>query len=196
MKNRGFGLVEVLVASAILALVVGGSIALMRSSLRRTVLAADRTVAMNLAQEAIEAIRSARDTTYTDQINNLWQVNIGGDNPDLTSYKLELRRLSGSSLGSLCLSSASSIGSGCAYGLFPGPENISLNNTEFEREIFIEVPSGYTSNAGININGSQVSDSQVIRKVTVKVRWGDLNNPSPLEQVEAITYLTDWRGGV
>ena len=92
MKNRGFGLVEVLVASAILALVVGGSIALMRSSLRRTVLAADRTVAMNLAQEAIEAIRSARDTTYTDQINNLWQVNIGGDNPDLTSYKLEFGR--------------------------------------------------------------------------------------------------------
>lgn len=181
MNKKGFGLIEVLVASAILALVVGGAITLMRTSLRRTVLAADRTVAMNLAQEAVEAVRSGRDTTYTDQIVNSWVANMGGDSPGSTSYKLDLSQLNGQ---------------GSVYSLVSGSEVITLNQVDFKREIFVDIPSGFTANAGIKLNGSTVSDRQVIRRIRVLVSWGDLNNPSPLEQVEAITYLTDWRGGI
>ena len=61
-KKGGFSLVETLVALTILLVAVVGPISLIGDSLHKIYYAKDEIVAINLAQEGIEAVRQARDT--------------------------------------------------------------------------------------------------------------------------------------
>lgn len=66
-SNRsGFGLLEVLLATAIFIVVVGSVVALSRLSLRNAILSTHRTQATNLAEDALEALRQMRDTNWID----------------------------------------------------------------------------------------------------------------------------------
>ena len=176
-KESGFGLLEVVLASAILALVVGAATGLVRSSLRRTVLALDRTVAMNLAQESIEQLRSARDSTFIDGATNAWDANLpvtdcDGDvlHPDPSCQSFVISQASG----------VWSVQQGSA-------QSIPMNGRDFTREIYISVPNGYAANAGL----LSQTDQDVVRRVHVIVRWD--NNT---QAVESATYFTNWRSGV
>jgi len=64
--SKGFGILEVLVAAGVLIVVIAGTAALANYSLRATVLASDRTMATQLAQEGIEKVREQRDTNWID----------------------------------------------------------------------------------------------------------------------------------
>lgn len=63
-RQPGFGLLEVLFATAIFIIVVGSLVTLSRMSLRNAALAAHRTQATNLAQDGLETIRQMRDTGW------------------------------------------------------------------------------------------------------------------------------------
>ncbi len=62
----GFGLLEVLISTGILAMIVGAAVTLATSSLKNSILGTNRTVASQLAQEGIELARQMRDTSYID----------------------------------------------------------------------------------------------------------------------------------
>ncbi len=65
-SKRGFGIIEVLVAAGIIALVGGGVVTLNSSVLRNTALLADRLTAFEWAQEGIEVARQIRDSNLID----------------------------------------------------------------------------------------------------------------------------------
>ncbi|MBI2590021.1 hypothetical protein HYW32_03335 [Candidatus Berkelbacteria bacterium] len=195
--TRGFGLLEVVLATGILALVVTGAVALLNGALRRANLSAERTTAMNLAQEGIELVRAARDITFIDDENNAWDANLpistdegtlqaAGSDPYGIAYVLvpgsgglyawQLRKN---------YPPTAFIGGGIANGI----QTIPLNDIDYQREVYVTVPSlGYVTQAGLP-NG--VTDDDIIRKIKVIVRWGD----SAGQAVESITYLTNWRTG-
>lgn len=66
MMRKGFGLLEVLLATAIFIVVIGSMVTLNQMSVRNAVLANHRTQAYNLAEDALESIRELRDTNWID----------------------------------------------------------------------------------------------------------------------------------
>jgi Tfp pilus assembly protein PilV len=67
-QHNGFGLLEVLLATAIFIVVVGSMVTLSRLALRNAVLSGHRTQAFNLAQEGLESVRQMRDTNWIDSV--------------------------------------------------------------------------------------------------------------------------------
>lgn len=63
-RQSGFGILEVLFATAIFIVVVGSLVSLGRLSLRNAALSTHRSQAMNLAQDGLETIRQMRDTGW------------------------------------------------------------------------------------------------------------------------------------
>ncbi len=186
--RRGFGLLEVVLATGILSLVVGASTALIRGSLRRTALAADRAIAMNLAQESIEQLRSARDSTYIDNdpATN-WDTFLAVSRAD---GALTADADTCADAKTLTPPPASPIGSNTKWTLASGCQrSLVLGDRTFQREIYIlPGPAGMVRAAGLP---TSVAATDVVRKVHVIVRWD--NNQ---QAVEASTYLTNWRSGL
>jgi prepilin-type N-terminal cleavage/methylation domain-containing protein len=69
--NKGFTLLEVLVAILLLALAVTGPMTIAQSSLRAAFFARDQVVALYLAQDAVETIKNIRDDTVLENIDKL-----------------------------------------------------------------------------------------------------------------------------
>lgn len=67
--GRGFTLVEALVAISILLVAVTATFAVVQSGLSSTIAVKDRITAFFLAQEALEAVRNAKDTNLLAQYN-------------------------------------------------------------------------------------------------------------------------------
>ncbi len=176
--QKGFTLLETLLAASILAMVVTGTIALSNTSLRRSADSLERVVAMNLSREAIELLRASRDSTYIDEKLNSWSDPLGGDNPQFESvYQL----------------TALEDGSG-GYSLSGGQggdgEIITLDGDEYTRKIYIENPSfDYADLAGLP---SGVDEDRLIRFIRVEVSWG----AGDRQKIETRALFTDWRFGV
>jgi type II secretory pathway pseudopilin PulG len=179
-KEAGFGLIETLIAASILAMVAGGSIALVNSSLKRSVDSLDRVVATNLSREAIELLRSARDSTYIDKVfdssgnPNKWYDPI---NPIGGPYEL----------GSTQINSVK------YPRLKPtvDGELIELDNVEYRRKIFVEAMDfNYPSVVGLP-EAAQINQDEIIRLVKVEITWGS----SERQKLETTVVFTDWRFG-
>ena len=155
--QRGFGLLEVILASGVLAMVVGAAVGLVRSSLRRTTIGLERSVAMNLAQEPIEQLRSARDSIFIDQVvingqpntwkeswptssQNLCEVLITDSNPTCSVFRVTEK-------------------SGGGWQINSGNESISLNGQTYTREVYISTPAGYAASLGTGAT----NDAELVR---------------------------------
>lgn len=193
-QQAGFGLLEVVISAGILATVIGASVGLMNTSLRRATLASHRATAMNLASEAIELVKAARDTTYRDGLSGDWTTlftNPSSREGTLAapgdSFALVYGR---GSDGSCCYwqtSKTGLAGTGSGSTITDGIETITLGAQAYQREIYLGTPNiSYPAVAGLP---EGVSESDTIRKVTVIVRWGS----SVTEAVSSIEYLTNWR---
>jgi Tfp pilus assembly protein PilV len=188
--NQGFGLLEVVLASGILALVIGAAVGLVRNSLSRTTNSLDRTVAMNLAQESIEELRAARDTTYIDQQPNSWDEFLKADN----GCDIQLPTKPTASC-SYVITQPSISSPSWIVTTRQQPESIQSSGQKFTREIYItNVSDNYANNVHISNNGvvlTPLEIKELIRKVHVIVRWNDGS-----QAVDSETYLTAWRSGV
>jgi len=69
--NKGFSLIETLVATAIIVMATVGPLALAASSLAQANYIKDQIVATFLAQEALEIMRNVRDTSGITEIKRL-----------------------------------------------------------------------------------------------------------------------------
>lgn len=180
-SQRGFGLLEVVLASGILAMVVGAAVGLVRSSLRRTTIGLERSVAMNLAQEPIEQLRSVRDSVYIDGAPNTWTDGWGAAGQAGCDGSIDLSQSSCQTVFEVTKDVNG------RWQVQPGRGlPIPLNGQEFRREVYISTPVGYA----INVGTGATNDAELVRKVRVIVRWGDN------QAVEALTYLTNWRTGI
>jgi len=80
--NKGFTLLETLVALSILLVAVVGPMSLLGNSLNKIYYARDEMIAVNLAQEAIETVRQIRDTNMLGGLtwdNNRDGIILSGD---------------------------------------------------------------------------------------------------------------------
>lgn len=66
-NDRGFGLLETVIAAGILTLVVGSSLALTSAVTRNTITSQDRTTANMLAQEIVEQVINTVQTNIEDE---------------------------------------------------------------------------------------------------------------------------------
>lgn len=85
--SKGFGILEVLISSAIIIVVLGTLVFIAQSSLMNAAYMQERAQAVSLAAEAIETIRQNRDSNYIDQ-NSETQWNTVGtlSNADVFNY--------------------------------------------------------------------------------------------------------------
>lgn len=185
--ERGFGLLEVVLSAGILATVIGAAVGLMNASLRRSTLASQRATAMNLAQEGVELVRVARDTTYVDRISNPWTAFLPPVT-DTSSFALVFRP---GETGGCCVWTMQKTSAQSALPetvITDGVESITLDGTVYTREVFVTVPAAYSRQSGLD---SSVASEDIVRQVRVVVRWGS----GPSEQVTSQILLTDWRQG-
>lgn len=157
INQSGFGILEVLIASGIIAIFAGGVIILGNMALRSVVVNKHRLQAAYLAQEGVELVRNIRDSNWVDGNKNTgWDFGIndsGGNNryldQDAITDKWELKS---------------------------GPEeSIPLNNVNFTREIRISQPD--TSEP----LGERTKD------IEVKVFWEDYGKPKDVTINSTIT---------
>lgn len=177
--QKGFTLLETLLAASILAMVAAGTIALANSSLRRSADALERSVAMNLGREAIELLRSSRDSIYVDQIVNNWSEPLGEVGK---SYVIDSAIRQPGTMQQY-------------YGLkidsSEDGEEIILGEDKYLRKIYIEDPAfNYLEFAGLPNNDSMHAND-LVRFVRVEVKWGEGNN----QKIETRALFTDWRFG-
>jgi len=85
MKNRGFTLIETLVAISLLTVGVVGSFSLMQRVTSFASISSSQLVASYLAQEGIETVRNIRDTNYLE--GQIWDTGIGAG----TDFRLDYR---------------------------------------------------------------------------------------------------------
>ena len=69
-RKKGFGILEVLLASLVVIIVLGGLVYLARNSMLNTAYRFQHSQATFLAQEGIEVVRQIRDTNYIDGDSN------------------------------------------------------------------------------------------------------------------------------
>lgn len=68
-NNKGFSIIEILVAIFIIAITLTSLLGLTNSSLKTSILIKETTQSVNLAQEAMEAVRSIRDGDWNKITN-------------------------------------------------------------------------------------------------------------------------------
>jgi len=72
-NKKGFGIIEVLIASTIVIAIILAFTAVARATLKGTDDMNERAQAINLAQEGLEMVRQIRDSNWTDSNGNtLW----------------------------------------------------------------------------------------------------------------------------
>ncbi len=88
-KNSGENLLEVLVSLAILAVVLTSTFALLARTTSTNTNVKNRIIALNIAREGVEAVRSIRDTNwlkYSGDRRNKWLCLDSETYPDCTSH--------------------------------------------------------------------------------------------------------------
>jgi prepilin-type N-terminal cleavage/methylation domain-containing protein len=87
-EEKGFTLIETLVAISILLIATTGPLTAAQSGLRASFLARDQISAFYLAQDVIETIKNSRDNVALDGINNDWLSGLGECAPNGTDTKV------------------------------------------------------------------------------------------------------------
>lgn len=82
-RERGFTLIEAVLASAILALITGGIITLLNITMRSGATVETRIQAQYLLQEAFERARNIRDTKWIDGALNSWDEGLSNNSVTL-----------------------------------------------------------------------------------------------------------------
>lgn len=171
-KNRGFTLVEALVAITVLTLALGGPMALATKSIKDSLASRNKVTAFYLAQEVLEYVRNVRDSNFLYQICNSQASPPPSCVTSLVSWLDGLNNCFGSNgcyVGVVDngIPASCSIG-GCPVMKFTGT-NYTYNgstNSIFTRTMRITNPTG----------GSLDPATENEAKITVTVTWTDYGN--------------------
>ncbi|MDO8513162.1 MAG: hypothetical protein Q7S37_01560 [bacterium] len=162
--RKGFGILEVMIASMILVTVVGAVVAMGSASVRGGLTASDKTTAYNLAQECLEKARSVRDGNWVDQ-------NI----PTATEWNTNLTT---ANLSMLSECKTTSVGT---------PQVEYTRGVVVTNVPWFDPTSGDPPQYGVPL---QDIPEDMVQQITVTVSWlGENSNQS----LTGSTYLTDWK---
>src|SRR3989344_4812159 len=181
-KERGFSLIETLVAVVILVSAIVGPLTLAQRSIHSAVYARDQVIASFLAEEVIEYIRSVRDGNehegknwlngLSNCVGQLCMVDVTLDSGDAFD-KCDNKKLP--PYDSFCELLAFNASRGW-YGYKP-KNDIEWTDTRFAREVQITtIPKG--------------NNSDKEAKIEVTVRWKKGNFPE--RSVTVRDYIYDW----
>ena len=193
-NEKGFGIVEVLFSIFFITLVMGGAFLLIQQNISGIGSLTQRTVAIGLAQEGMEAVIAIRNSNYIAKANSI-------EDPPGTPVEFGHNGLS----DGLCPSS----GSGCQLECYSGGAFPNCNGRSAPNQDLVEfrlaaaptpAPLRYDSaNARYTQGGAGVVSSftRVVTvdyagdEVTVKVTvsWDEKGNP---QSVVTETTLFDW----
>lgn len=137
-SQRGFTLLESLVAIAILLIAVVGPMSIIGRSLPQSAYARDHAIAINLAQEGIEAVRQKRDSNMLNDWNGTttaWDNGIVANN----YYAVDPRSASIliSCGASMCDSTTLALRLEASTGLYYQSSSGGGTVTKFQRYVYI-----------------------------------------------------------
>ncbi len=165
--NRGFTLMETIIAIGIVFVGVVGVLILLSQSARSIRAAENRLVAAHLAQEGIEVIVAIRDSNWA--ANQGWRTNLPATTQGIVNYSSNAVTTTGNP-SNYCLSTVSNV-----YQHATPP-----CNTIFSRHIELYDRTDV-------ISGNSVPYIEVRSIVT----WSDSGGPT--RTITAVDHLYDWR---
>lgn len=172
-KQAGFTLIEVLIASTIIAFAAGSVMMLAQSATRVYDAGLERTQAYLLVQEGLEIVRSIRDNQSLDDQANNWADILPGPGP------IDYRPIWQATTG--------------RWQLQTGLETIQPDNSvnlRFTRTIHFETPPDLPSLVGPDGTPVEAGIASNVRRVTVNVNWDQAGQPA---NVKGTTLLTNWQ---
>lgn len=166
----GFGILEVLIASAIISMVATASLILGTFVLRSANINKHRLQASYLASEAVESVRNFRDNLWMDNNNvTTWDNSIRNINTD-QNVRVECDETSGCQI-------IENSEPQC-FDINLSPINCTDENQVFEREVKIN---------NVNLVDSKINNKT--KEAVVTVTWTDYSRSRTFE---VKTYITDW----
>ncbi len=174
-NQKGFTVLESIVAIFILSLSISGVFTSVQQSLSQSVIVKDEIKAYYLAQEAVEIIRNKRDINQIDKINNLATTNWLAGISELSTDPCSFGKICRADVVPFSLQRCGDAWDSCSNINYDS--NLSLytynsgSETNFKREIQIE-----------SVSSTEVS-------VTVRVSWrkGLINREFKIK-----THLFNW----
>lgn len=167
----GFGLVEALVATGIIALVSASALSLVSLNSKGTRQLSQKIIAKNLAAEALEAVRVTRDSIYVK------------NDPAVTWQSV--------------YNSVNSQAADFGYAFANNNQTISLNSNPVTTQLKIgSATQTFTTTLALqrvdpNTADLQPADSGSGLLVTATVTWPDAQNQTKKQSYGATTLLTD-----
>jgi type II secretory pathway pseudopilin PulG len=193
-KNRkAFGLIETLIACAILIIIIGALMSLSVLISRNIAFTKQRATAFNLAQEGIEGIRQVRDTNLMDgKSETAWNTLICQTDstfhvPDPIAEPANTYKLSFGAFGCYTVGGVTPKRITLQPVSATDGETISIGGIDFNRRITFEVP-------GIDPlvkNADTTSDNAI--RVVVKINW---IKDGQSREIELKELLTNWKLGL
>ena len=182
-QNSGFGILEAIIASGIIALFSAGVVILGNISLRSVVINKHKLQASYLAQEAVEGLRVMRDTAWIDE-------------KPTTSWKEYITK-SCSLIGGVytCLGSISCTNGECGVFYSPAYQRWHLNPTNIYYCSDLTTSASASGCAGGAIYTQKitirpgVAPNDKTADVIVDISWKDYDKT---RSVVINTILTDW----
>lgn len=162
-RNRAFGLIETLIACAILIMAAGAATSLSLISVQSNVISRDQTEAYNLAQEAIEKIKAEREHHWPDF--RYW-VEKGLPTAEIAKTKFFYINHQ----------------NGKVFGPYDAPQT-NFSGTEYKREVKIEALKD-------NLTTPSLNEKTEFRKITVTVSWLEYGQN---RSISLSTFLTNWK---
>lgn len=176
--KRGFGLIEAVFATGILAMIATGAVVLNTQALRNTAVLADRLTAFEWAQEGVEVVRQIRDTNLIDgHPETDWKCFDPDQAPSAPSYDCGFNTINENNIYHL-----ETTVDGSRWKLVVSPPGDSSLSNKF-------APAGYFTRE-IHIGKTSPDDPEkrlVQVKVSFKVGVGRT------ETITLSTILTNWR---
>jgi type II secretory pathway pseudopilin PulG len=189
--RKAFGLIETLIACAVLLIVCGALLTISTIVSRDITFARNRTIAYALAQEAVESMRQIRDTNLIDSNEETaWNSFVCDFN---SVEKISTPKISTNNLKDLYLISTDR--SVCyptdrvviVPDLTSSGEDIQVGGMLYNRKI-------YFTSSGIDplvANSAEVVNQNAIR-ITVEINWVDRGANKEINLTEL---LTNWKRG-
>jgi Tfp pilus assembly protein PilV len=175
-NNKGFTLLEALVAISILMVAVAAPITIAQKGLSSAVFSKDQMIASYLAQDAIEFIKNRRDVATINDENFDW---------DEGGFLTEFVECLGSDLsGDEC--QIDTIANSDNITAYSASRNLIKDNNGFYQYEGTEPQTKFNRKVVMSANRIEGEDNEIL--VTVTVSWGAVGNSDTTLQVKTLIY--------
>ena len=181
IKNRGFTLVETLVAIAVLSLAITGPMVIAQKGIGSAIYARDEVTAFYLAQEAVEYIRNVRDTNRIGGYSGGWLSQFSSAGClDASGQRCQINAIQ-SNFNSPLPGSADGAIQECSFG--------KVNGVDTCKPLYFDSTTNLYGYSTSNTSGDAWAPTQFTRTVDIKQEPNDSNEA-------VITVTISWQTNI